>query len=154
MPDGVIARVLRLTPSRLGPSRARRSCPPVRRPGGSVFAAQYPAYAHPCQRSSDSPLEEDGFEPPVPLGSNTSVSTGFAGWRGGRSLFRKAPRLRGDRQFESGFLQRGVRNEPVPQRPQNYGAKRFTSDKQNRGYQLRFGLFEISDVDMTRLTAM
>jgi hypothetical protein len=67
MPDGVTARVLRLTPSRLGPSHARRSCPPVRRPGGSVFAAQYPAYAHPCQRSSDSPLEEEGFEPSVPL---------------------------------------------------------------------------------------
>ena len=60
----------------------------------------------------------------------------------------------GDRWFESTFLQRGIRNEPVPQRPQNYGAKRFTSDKQNWGYQLRFGLFEISDVDMTRLTAM
>ena len=62
--------------------------------------------------------------------------------------------LRRDRWFESGSLHRGVRNEPVPQRPQNYGAKRFTSDKQNWGYQLRFGLFEISDVDMTRLTAM
>src|SRR6266446_4742443 len=36
-------------------------------------------------RETDSPLEEAGFEPPVPLGSNTSVSTGFAGWRGGRS---------------------------------------------------------------------
>jgi len=60
----------------------------------------------------------------------------------------------GDRGFEPISLQRGVRNEPVPQRPQNYGAKRFTSDKQNWGYQLRFGLFEISDVDMTRLTAM
>src|SRR5437879_13198947 len=45
--------------------------------------------------STDSPPEEDGFEPPVPLGSNTSVSTGFASWRGGRSLFRKAPVLRG-----------------------------------------------------------
>src|SRR6267378_2377989 len=56
----------------------------------------------------DSLLEEDGFEPSVPLGSNTSVSTGFAGWRGGRSLFRKAPRLRGDRQFESVFLRQGV----------------------------------------------
>src|ERR1700731_3218710 len=61
---------------------------------------------------ADSPLEEDGFEPPVPLGSNTSVSTGFASWRGGRSLFRKAPRLRGDRQFESGSLQRRVTCEP------------------------------------------
>ena len=60
----------------------------------------------------------------------------------------------GDRGFESSSLQRGVRNEPVPQRPQNYGAKRFTSDKQNWGYQLRFGLFEISDVDLTRLTSM
>ena len=56
-----------------------------------------------------------------------------------------------DRQFESPLLQRGVRNEPVPQRPQNYGAKRFTSDKRNWGYQLRFGLFEISDVDMSRI---
>ena len=45
--------------------------------------------------AADSALEEDGFEPPVPLGSNTSVSTGFAGWRGGRSLFRKAPVLGG-----------------------------------------------------------
>ena len=62
--------------------------------------------------------------------------------------------LKRNRWFESGSLQRGVRNEPLPQRPQNYGAKRFTSDKQNWGYQLRFGLFEISDVDMTRLTAM
>jgi len=60
----------------------------------------------------DSPLEEDGFEPPVPLESNTSVSTDFAGWRGGRSLFRKAPLLGGDRQFESVFLQRGVWCEP------------------------------------------
>src|SRR3984893_16286286 len=33
----------------------------------------------------------------------------------------------GDRWFESISLHRGVRNEPVPQRPQNYGAKRFTS---------------------------
>jgi len=65
----------------------------------------------PEQFVADSPLEEDEFEPPVPLGSNTSVSTGFAGWRGGRSLFRKAPRLRlrGDRQFESVFLQQRVR---------------------------------------------
>jgi len=39
----------------------------------------------------------------------------------------------------------------VPQRPQNYGAKRFTSDKRNWGYQLLFGLFEISDVDMSRI---
>jgi len=39
----------------------------------------------------------------------------------------------------------------VPQRPQNYGAKRFTSDKRNWGYQLRFGLFEISEVDMSRI---
>ena len=54
-------------------------------------------------------MEEDGFEPPVPLGSNTSVSTGFASWRGGRSLFRKAPLLGGDRQFESVFLHRRVR---------------------------------------------
>ena len=55
------------------------------------------------------------------------------------------------RKFESISLRRGVRNEPVPQRPQNYGAKRFTSDKRNWGYQLRFGLFEISDVDMSRI---
>ena len=27
----------------------------------------------------------------------------------------------------------------------------FTSDKRNWGYQLRFGLFEISDVDMSRI---
>src|SRR5712664_3718121 len=61
---------------------------------------------------TDSLVEEDGFEPPVPLGSNTSVSTGFAGWRGGRSLFRKAPRLKGgDRQFESVFLQRRVMSQ-------------------------------------------
>ena len=39
----------------------------------------------------------------------------------------------------------------MPQRPQNYGAKRFTSDKRNWGYQLRFGLLEISDVDMSRI---
>ena len=44
---------------RAGPSRHSRwrawpCCLPLnaqcRRPGGSVFAAQYPAYAHPCQR--------------------------------------------------------------------------------------------------------
>ena len=61
------------------------------------------------QFAEDSPLEEDGFEPPVPPGSNTSVSTGFASWRGGRSLFRKGPVLGGDRQFESAFLRRRVR---------------------------------------------
>jgi hypothetical protein len=27
----------------------------------------------------------------------------------------------------------------------------FTSDKRNWGYQLRFGLFEIIDVDMSRI---
>ena len=91
MPDGVTARVLRLTPSRLGPSHARRSCPPVRRPGGSVFAAQYPAYAHPCQRSSDSPLEESGFEPSVPLETASLHSRGREG-AGGRSAWsRKTP---------------------------------------------------------------
>src|SRR5437870_10866182 len=58
--------------------------------------------------ATDPALEEDGLEPPVPPGSNTSVSTGFASWRGGRSLFRKAPVLGGDRQFESVFLQRRV----------------------------------------------
>ena len=59
-----------------------------------------------CQKFVDPPLEEDGFEPPVPLGSNTSVSAGFVGWRGGRGLLRKAPVLGRDRQFESVFLQR------------------------------------------------
>ena len=61
-----------------------------------------------CQKFVDPPLEEDGFEPPVPLGSNTSVSAGFVGWRGGRGLLRKAPVLGRDRQFESVFLQRRV----------------------------------------------
>jgi hypothetical protein len=45
--------------------------------------------------ADDSLLEEDGFEPLVPPGLNASVSTGFASWRGGRSLFRKAPVLGG-----------------------------------------------------------
>jgi hypothetical protein len=44
----------------------------------------------------------------------------------------------------------GSETNPCPT-PQNYGAKRFTSDKRNWRYQLRFGLFEISDVDMSRI---
>ena len=53
------------------------------------------SYRARSEARADSPAKEDGFEPPVPLGSNTSVSTSFAGWRCGRSLFKKAPRLRG-----------------------------------------------------------
>src|SRR6059058_2184473 len=69
-------------------------------------------HPHPLRKlwfAADSLLEEDGFEPPVPPGSNTSVSTGFASRRGGRSLFRKGPVLGGDRKFESAFLCRRVR---------------------------------------------
>jgi hypothetical protein len=54
--------------------------------------------------ATDSLPEEDGFEPPVPLGSNTSVSTGFA--RVEEACSEKPPVLGGDRQFESVFLQR------------------------------------------------
>jgi len=47
----------RAGPSRRSRERARPCCLPLkaqcRRPGGGVFAAQYPAYAHPCQRFTD-----------------------------------------------------------------------------------------------------
>ena len=47
----------RAGPSRRSRSRARPCCLPLnaqcRRPGGLVFAAQYPAYAHPCQRFTE-----------------------------------------------------------------------------------------------------
>jgi hypothetical protein len=59
----------------------------------TIIRAPFAVFDH--LLDTDSALEEDVFEPPVPLGSNPSVSTGFAGWRGGRSLFRKASRLRG-----------------------------------------------------------
>ena len=88
--------------------RRLRQEPPPRR--GAEGLQQIGRFEHSLIKRNrkfvDSTLEEDGFEPPVPLGSNTSVSAGFVGWRGGRGLLRKAPVLGRDRQFESVFLQR------------------------------------------------
>ena len=62
---------------------------------------------------ADSPVEEAGFEPPVPLAKRV----GLSGATGGAAEAKRAvPRasfiLRGDRGFESSSLQRRVTNEP------------------------------------------
>ena len=46
-------------------------------------------------RETDSPLEEEGFEPPVPLRPSHLSRHGFVAWRGGRSRSKKCPVLGG-----------------------------------------------------------
>ena len=106
-------------------SRASR---PFSRPRPYATPAKpraFPPTAREFTAERDSPLEEDGFEPPVPLlrrfcraaNPDAGMTTGALKVRSKRRPLPGAPShsyssSKWDREFESCSLQRGVSNEP------------------------------------------